>query len=140
MTREDETSAPGSVSVADFRTLMQTIADGWSTGDACMAAGCYAENAVYSEPPDRQLYVGHDAFYRFFGGDREPAPEMRMVWRHLIFDESKQVGAGEYTFEAENQYHGGVMVRVVEGKIANWREYQYRSALDWPAFIGLNAF
>ena len=119
---------------------MQTIATRRTTGDARMAADCYAEDAVYSEPPDRQLYVGREALYTFFGGGQIPPPRMRMEWRHLIFDEAEQIGAGEYTFRGENQYHGVVMVRVVGGKIANWREYQYRSDLDWPAFVEPNAF
>jgi hypothetical protein len=29
---------------------------------------------------------------------------------------------------------------VRDGLIANWREYQHRSELDWDAFVGENAF
>jgi hypothetical protein len=84
---------------------------------------------VYSEPPDRQLYVGREAPFTFFGGGQDPAPKMRMVWR-LIFDEAALIGAGEYTYQGEHQYHGVVLARIVAGKIATWREYRYHSDLD----------
>lgn len=51
-----------------------------------------------------------------------------------------QIGAGEYTYRGRNQYHGIVIVRVVDGLIANWREYQVRSDLPWDSFMDDNAF
>jgi hypothetical protein len=45
----------------DFVRLMNTVADGWNEGNAQKAADCFADNAVYAEPPDRQLYVGRQA-------------------------------------------------------------------------------
>ena len=63
-----------------------------------------------------------------------------MVWHHLVFDEGRQIGAGEYTYRGRNQYHGIVMVRIVDGLIANWREYHVRSDLPWERFVDENAF
>ena len=65
---------------------------------------------------------------------------MKMTWHHLVFDEATQVGSGEYTFQMNNRYHGVVMVRIRDGKIANWREYQYRSPLSFEQFAGENLF
>ncbi len=65
---------------------------------------------------------------------------MRMVWHHLLFDPDKQVGAGEYTFEMNQRYHGIVVVQMVDGKISRWREYQYRSDLSWEEFARESKF
>jgi hypothetical protein len=124
----------------EFRRLMETVAAGWNEGNARKAADCFAEDAVYSEPPRKQFYRGRAALFEFFGGDKKPEPPMHMTWHHLVFDEATQVGAGEYTFRMNNQYHGVVMVKVRHGRIANWREYQYQSALPWSAFVDENTF
>lgn len=39
-----------------------------------------------------------------------------------------------------NRYHGIVIVKIKDGKISNWREYQYKSDLDWKAFVAINDF
>jgi ketosteroid isomerase-like protein len=125
---------------AEFRTLMNTIAAGWNEGDARKAADCFAEDAVYSEPPRKQFYRGRAALFEFFGGGQKAEPPMQMVWHHLVFDEATQVGAGEYTFQLNNRYHGVVMVKVRTGRISHWREYQYQSPLPWAEFVNENAF
>jgi limonene-1,2-epoxide hydrolase len=33
-----------------------------------------------------------------------------------------------------------VIVKVEDGKVARWREYQYASDLDWEAFVGASRF
>lgn len=131
----DPCAGGGKLSDTGFRALMETVADGWRTGDADRAARCFAVDAVYSEPPRKQFYRGRDALRTFFGPDPQS-----MVWHHLVFDEQRQIGAGEYTYRGRNQYHGIVIVRVVDGLIANWREYQVRSDLPWDRFMDDNAF
>lgn len=123
------------LSDARFRALMETVAEGWRKGDAGRAARCFATDAVYSEPPRKQFYRGRDALRAFFGPDPQG-----MVWHHLVFDEKRQIGAGEYTYRGRNQYHGIVIVRIAGGLIANWREYQVRSDLPWDRFMDDNAF
>jgi ketosteroid isomerase-like protein len=140
MYADQQSAESGALTTAEFRALMQTVADGWNAGDARRAADCFTENAVYTEPPERQVYVGREALYDFFGGAAGPDLPMSMEWHHLLFDEDTQIGAGEYTFAMHNRYHGVVIVRIAEGKIANWREYQYRSERDWAAFLGPNPF
>jgi ketosteroid isomerase-like protein len=123
-----------------FKNLMRTVAAGWNEGDAKKAADCYTEDAIYTEPPDRQVYVGRQALYEFFGGDKKPDPPMKMTWHHLAFDEESQTGFGEYTFQMNNRYHGIVVVKIRGGKISNWREYQYKSDLEWREFVKKNNF
>lgn len=125
---------------AEFKRILQTVADGWKDGDARRAADCFAEDAIYIEPPDKQVYVGRKALFEFFGGDRQPAPKMSMTWHHLAFDEGEQIGFGEYTFQGNNRYHGIVIVKIKNAKIGNWREYQYRSELGWSKFTEKNPF
>ncbi len=46
---------------------MERVAAGWNEGDARAAADCFTDDAIYSEPPGRQLYEGREALYEFFG-------------------------------------------------------------------------
>lgn len=124
-----------------FKQLLSKVAEGWNTGDAKAAADCFSNDAVYIEPPDQQLYEGRDELYEFFGGDEGRADPMQMTWHHLVFDEAKQIGTGEYTFAYKGRLsHGIVIVQISSGKIRRWREYQYRSRTKWIDFIGKSAF
>ena len=69
------------------------------------------------------------------------ASSMRMTWHHVSFNEAKQVGSGEFTFEwPDGQVHGMTSIRIRDCLIANWREYFYESDLDWEEFQGINRF
>ena len=65
---------------------------------------------------------------------------MHMEWHHLLFDETSQIGAGEYTFSYDIQTHGMVIIKIRHGKIANWREYEQESTASWEEAIGPNRF
>lgn len=119
-----------------FVRLMQTIADAWNAGDTERALACFADDAVYLEPPDEQRYEGRAALYAFFGG--EDPPPMHMEWHHLVVE--GDVGVGEYTYRGTNQYHGLVIVQLRNGVIARWREYQTRSPLPFDEFVGPSRF
>ena len=73
------------------------------------------------------------------GAHGRPKP-MRMEWHHLVFDEEQQIGAGEYTFTYGIRTHGMVLIRFRDRKIANWREYEIESPLDWDEMVGKNNF
>jgi hypothetical protein len=124
----------------DFERLMQTVAQGWNEGSAHKAADCFSEDAIYVEPPDKQLYHGRAELYQFFGGDAGTDLPMKMTWHHLAFSEEEQIGFGEYTFQLNNRYHGIVVVKLESGLIKHWREYQYRSELSWEEFTAHNPF
>ena len=61
---------------------------------------------------------------------------MRMEWHHLLFDEENQIGVGEYTFSYDVQTHGMVIVRILNSRIANWREYEQESSMCWEDSVG----
>ena len=130
----------GNITALEFEQLMQTVANGWNTGNARNAADSFNEDAIYIEPPDKQLYRGRAELYEFFGGDAGTDIPMKMAWHHLAFNEEEQVGFGEYTFQMHGRYHGIVVVKIEAGLIQHWREYQYRSELDWEQFTSQNPF
>ena len=128
------------ITTEEFEHLMQTVSDGWNEGNARKAADCFSEDAVYVEPPDKQLYRGRAELHEFFGGDSGTDIPMKMTWHHLAFNEEEQIGFGEYTFEMHGRYHGVVIVRIETGLIKQWREYQYRTELNWEVFTSHNPF
>jgi len=130
----------GRLTTTDFKALMNRLADAWNANDARRAVDLFTDDAVYSAPPSGRVRRGHDELFRFFGGPSGRPHPMRMEWHHLVFDEASQIGAGEYTFTYETRTHGTTMVRIVGGRIANWREYEQASPLDWEEFVGPNRF
>jgi hypothetical protein len=126
----------GAVSDMQFRALLDTVARGWNGGDADLSASCFAEAAVYLEPPDRQLYRGRTALRQFFADSIQPARPDRMRWHVIAFDASRQIGIAEYTYRGRRNYHGAAVVRLDGGLIGSWREYQYGSELSWEDFAG----
>jgi ketosteroid isomerase-like protein len=127
-------------SVNDFQAVMRALAEAWNAGNSRGAADCFTEDAVYTEPPDKQVYRGRDALYSFFGGAGGRPGQMTMQWHHLAFDEKSQVGFGEFSFTYGSTVHGITVVRLRGGKIANWREYWYGSPLPWDQFTRANPF
>lgn len=130
----------GNITAVKFNQLMQTIADGWNEGDALKAVDCFSDDAIYTEPPDKQVYRGRAELFEFFGGDKGTDVPMKMTWHHLAFNEETQVGFGEYTFQMHGKYHGIVIVKLENGLVRFWREYQYKTGLDWEQFSRLNSF
>ena len=125
---------------AEFRDHMKQLADAWNRGDARVAADLFAEDALYSSPPNSRIHDGRQDLFEWFGGAHGRPKPMRMVWHHLVFDEEQQIGAGEYTFTYGMRTHGMVLIRFRDGRIANWREYEIESPLDWDVVVGKNQF
>lgn len=124
----------------EFRNHMERLADAWNRGDARAAADLFADDALYSSPPNSRIHGGRQELFAWFGGAHGRPKVMRMVWHHLVFDQEQQIGAGEYTFTYEVRTHGMVLIRFRDGKIANWREYEVESPLEWEAMVGKNRF
>lgn len=80
---------------AGFRKLLERYAAALNGGDAAGAAGCFTADAVYLEPPDRQVHRGREELLPFFAASA-PEPAVRMTWHHIAFDPRTQVGFGEY--------------------------------------------
>lgn len=117
---------------------MNTLAEAWNRGDTGTALDLFTDDARYVEPPDIQRYEGREELSEYFGSD-DPPP-MSLTWHHLVFDPQRQIGAAEYTYRGTGKYHGIALVRLEDGKIADWREYQQSSELEWEAFSAGNRF
>jgi hypothetical protein len=128
------------LTAAGFTSLMNQLAEAWNANEARRAVELFTQDAVYSAPPDGRVRRGRDELLSFFGGPNGRPRPMRMEWHHLVFDEASQIGAGEYTFTYGVRTHGVAMVRIVGGRIANWREYEQASPLGWEEFMGPNRF
>ena len=125
---------------ADFQNLLDKLARGLNTGNARLAADCFTEDAKYSSAPDPLVRKGRPALFDYFGGEKGRAQPMSMLWHHVLFDPTAQIGMVEYTFTHQIRTHGVAVIRIVGGKIANWREYEVQSRNGWEEMIGENAF
>lgn len=122
----------------DFVALMNRVAKGWRTKNTELALSAFADDAVYMEPPDLHLFRGHTELRPFFDAVN---PGSSMIWHRLWFDEASGIGAGEYTFhngERATAAHGVAVVEIRNGKIAVWREYQRRGAIDFEDFLRID--
>jgi hypothetical protein len=128
------------ISEKRFTEIVTGIAKGWNEGNAAFASQYFDDNAVYEEPPKKQLYIGKRKIFEFFGGEGGFDTPMKMQWHNLAFNEENQIGFGEYTFAMNNQYHGIVIMKFEKGKIVRWREYQYKSDLNWEEFAKESKF
>jgi hypothetical protein len=121
----------------EFAAALETLAQAWTDKDYEKAASCFAEDVRYADPT-RYRMNSRAELLRFFQDD-EGYPQ-RTVWHHVVFDEARQVGAAEYTYEGTHRYHGLVLVKVEGDKLSRWREYQHISDLDWEDFCAGTAF
>jgi ketosteroid isomerase-like protein len=121
-------------STADFANLMRALADAWARNDAAAGAALFRDDATYSEPPDEQLFVGRDQIEAYFS-PLEPGTYLDL--HHLWFDPSSGVGAIEFSFGTRGEArasHGVAIVTVVDGRIADWREYQTQGPSSFAQF------
>jgi len=132
--------AAAKISAEDFYRIMNTVAQSRSGGNASKAADMFAEDAVYSNPAGEQTRKGRAAIAKLFGGSKGPARAIEIQWHHLLFNEQEQIGAGEFTQEGHRRFHGMVIVKIKNGKISNWREYELPSNQSWEKFTDENQF
>ncbi|RMB04500.1 nuclear transport factor 2 family protein [Eilatimonas milleporae] len=118
----------------DFVALMTRVSEGWTAHDTDLALSAFADDALYTEPPNFQIYRGIDELRIFF--DRI-TPGATMKWHNLWFDDATGFGAGEYSFKNGGRttaVHGVAVVKVENGKIRIWREYQRRGDIEFDDF------
>lgn len=110
---------------------MKALADGWTTRDYNSVAGHFAEELFYSDPVN---YTFRDSasLLEFFRND-DDMPQS-CTFHDFVFDEQRQIGVAEYTYEGTFRYHGTVWIALKNDKIASWREYQHKSEKDWEEF------
>jgi ketosteroid isomerase-like protein len=123
------------ISSEQFFNLMQQLTQAWCQQNTEAALMCFTADAIYMEPPDIQLYTGHDQLRPYFAA-LKPGTFMRFY--NLWFDEERQIGAGEFSFGMSGEPtadHGIIVVELRDGKIAFWREYQQKGPADFAAFL-----
>lgn len=122
---------------ARFEAIFETLARAWSARDYETAAAVFAEDVRYADPL-RYRFESRAQLLEFFRNDE--GYEQSTVWHNVIFDEERQVGAAEYTYQGTHRYHGLVLIQVRGDEITHWREYQHVSDLDWKEFCSGTAF
>ncbi len=125
---------PEVTSEKEFHTLMNNVAEGWSTQNSALALSSFDQDAIYMEPPNIQYYRGHAQLKPYFDALDNT---YKMEFHHLWFDSGTQSGAGEYTFSygKDTSDVGVVVVELVQGKIKFWREYQQKGPTDFEEFL-----
>jgi ketosteroid isomerase-like protein len=121
-----------------YAALMQQLAVAWSTQDTESGLACFTEDAIYMEPPDLQLFLGHEQLRPYFGA---LTPGYFMQFHNLWFDEPTQTGTGKYSFgneERDYSLHGVCVTEIRDGRIAFWREYQRKGPKLFEDFINKN--
>jgi hypothetical protein len=121
----------------EFREVLLKMADAWARRDYGAAVEAFAPDVDYTDPL-RYSFGSRDELRKFFENDEGYTQSTR--WHTIIFDESKQTGAAEYTYKGTHRYHGLVLIKIEEGRIKQWREYQHIDPREWEEFIRATAF
>jgi hypothetical protein len=121
----------------EFTAMLNSISESWQKRDYARAAAFYAKDIHYADPLNYRFDNRAD-LQKFFENDE--GFEQKNTWHNIIFDESQQIGAVEYTYEGTHRYHGIALVKVANDKITHWREYQHISQLDWKEFCSGTEF
>jgi len=115
----------------EFEALLQALARGWSEKDYDKVASFYAEDVLYRDPIRYSFTSRTELLETFFRGEQA---DESTVWHNVLFDEERQLGAAEYSYQGKHRYHGTVWVQLRGDRIASWREYQHTSDLEWEEF------
>jgi len=120
-----------------FRALLESLGAAWRDRRYEDAVRHFAPAIKYLDPM-RYSISGRDELLAFFRNDG--GYPQTTTWHHVLFDETTQIGAAEYSYRGTHLYHGVVLIRVEGERIASWREYQHTSGLDWESFFKGAAF
>ena len=115
----------------EFEAMLQALARGWTKRDYEKVVSFFAEDVRYSDPIRYRL-TSRAELLEFFWDDE--GFEQSTVWHGAVFDEERQVGVAEYTYEGTHRYHGTVWIEIRDNLIVSWREYQHTSELEWKEF------
>jgi hypothetical protein len=113
---------------AEFRRLLDVLAEGWARRDYAAVAAAFAEDVFYV---DFRRYVFHDRRSLQAWYENDDGLPQRTTWHTVVFDEAAQRGAAEYTYDGTYRYHGVTLVQLRNGLISSWREYQHVDPREW---------
>jgi hypothetical protein len=122
---------------AEFHGMLLALAAAWQRRDYPTAVSFFAEDVKYADP-SRYEFANRADLQAFFENDE--GLEQQSVWHHILFDEARQLGVAEYTYDGSWRYHGTVWIRVQDGVITHWREYQHTDPREWEDFVSGTAF
>jgi hypothetical protein len=121
----------------EFQRMLESLADAWTRRDYERACEVFAADIHYADPLRYQFH-NREELRKFFEDDE--GYEQRTTWRTILFDEERQVGAVEYTYDGTHRYHGVTLIKVHDGRITHWREYQHIDGREWEDLIGATRF
>ncbi len=120
-----------------FRQLLHHLANAWRSRNYKKAVSFFSDDVRYADPL-RYQFSDSASLLSFFEADEGNA--QLIEWHQIMFDEERQVGMAEYTYEGTYKYHGVAIIKVYADKITHWREYQHTDPRDWQAFTSGTAF
>ena len=121
----------------EFRDVLSRLAIGWAKRDYGAVLKAFAEDVRYADPL-RYAFTNRTSLRAFFEADE--GREQSTAFHTVIFDEARQVAAVEYTYEGSQRYHGVALIRLENGLITHWREYQHVDQRTWPEFAAGTEF
>lgn len=121
---------------AGFQALLDHLAACWTRRDYPAAAAHFTADVRYADPL-RYAFHSREELLAFFTAD-DGLPQ-RTAWHAVLFDEALQLGAAEYSYEGTSRYHGVALIRLHEGQISHWREYQHVDPRSWEEFSAATA-
>jgi hypothetical protein len=124
--------------INEFSKLMSKLANAWMNRSTNTALECFKEDAIYMEPPDKQLYIGHVQLKPYFDALREG---VFFKFHNIMFNEQTQVGSCEYSFgNIKNEIcdTGVLVIELENNKIKFWREYQTKGSTDFNSFKSIH--
>lgn len=114
-----------------FRELLDRLANGWASGEYAELLEIFAEDVRYADPLRYNL-CGRTKLREFFEADEGKVQQT--TFHTIIFDEHRQIGAVEYTYQGSHRYHGVALIRLENDLITHWREYQHIDDRPWSEF------
>ncbi len=122
---------------SQFQDILNGLSKGWTNRDYRSVTDFFSEDVRYADPL-RYSFSGRAALRTFFEADE--GREQKTEFHTVIFDEERQIAAVEYTYEGSHRYHGVALVRLRDGLITHWREYQHVDERPWAEFISGTQF
>jgi hypothetical protein len=121
----------------EFRRILDSLADAWTRRDYGRACEVFANDVHYADPLRYQFHSREQlrAFFEDDGGH-----EQRTTWHTIVFDEERQIGGAEYTYDGTQRYHGIALIKAQDGLITHWREYQHIDDREWEELVGATRF